>query len=273
MPSDQELAQMYPAEYYAYQEEPKTNELKQFCKRILGYWQGVTDPCFDRPGVFLDIGCGSGSHVERMRQIGWKSYGVELNHAAATRGAARGLQIFSGNLFQAGFSASFFDYVRASHSLEHMPSPHEILDEIHRILKPDGKLLVAVPNIESFTARLFRQYWWHLGPPIHPFSYSCTTLTRLLKEHGFHVEKLRFNSDYVGLLGSFQIWLNRRKNRPSSSGLLFQNRPLRVLCGWLQTVCDLLSRGDMIEVTASVAGERRSATAMSHEPDTVASIH
>src|SRR4051794_10820305 len=124
MPSDQELAQMYPAEYYAYQEEPKTNELKQFCKKILGYWQGVTDPCFDRPGVFLDIGCGSGSHAERMRQIGWKSYGVEFNHAAAPRGAARGLQIFSGNLFQAEFSASFFDSVRASHSLEHMPSPH-----------------------------------------------------------------------------------------------------------------------------------------------------
>src|SRR5262249_15394413 len=178
MPSDEELMGMYPTEYYAYQDEPKSGRLKQFCKLVLGYWQGVKDPHFEKPGVLLDIGCGSGAHMLRMRQRGWEVYGVEINDAAAKIGTSKGLQIFSGNLRDARFQSQFFDYVRASHSLEHITDPRGTLEEIHRVLKPDGKFLVAVPNVDSLSARVFKQYWWHLCPPVHVYGYSSATLFR-----------------------------------------------------------------------------------------------
>ncbi len=248
--SDEELAAVYPLNYYAYQDEPKVPHWKHVAKKMLGYWHGTKEPRFAEPAVFLDIGCGGGALVERMRELGWHSYGVDINKAATEAGRAKGLRIFCGALQEASYPDAFFDYVRASHSLEHMNRPHEVLEEIRRILKPDGMLLVAVPNIASLPARVFGKYWWHLCAPVHTVSYSRETLTRLLMQHDFHVERLRYNSDYVGTLGSLQIWLNRQNGRRSSDGSVFNNRLLRIVSGWLEKVCDFAGMGDMIEVTS-----------------------
>jgi SAM-dependent methyltransferase len=250
MYSDEELSAFYPADYYAYHDDPKVPRWKGITKRLLGYWNGTREPRFETSGRFLDIGCGSGAFVARMVQQGWESYGVEVNRAAAELGQSKGLGIRYGTLQQATLPANFFDYVRASHSLEHVSCPHETLAEIRRILKPSGILLIAVPNIDSLNARLFKKYWWHLCPPVHTFSYSESSLTRMLKQHGFVIRKVVFNSDYVGLLGSLQIWLNRRSDRTSVQGVVFRLIPLRVVCGWLQKALDILGKGDMIEVTA-----------------------
>ena len=250
MPSDGELASLYPSDYYAYQDPPTASRWKLKAKKLLGYWRGTKEPEFKRPGRFLDLGCGSGEMVDRMRRLGWDSYGVEINVPAASLGRSRGLQISTGRLQDANLPREQFDYVRASHSFEHVTCPHETLDEIQRLLRPGGKLLLAVPNTASLPARLFGPYWWHLCPPVHPFGYSVQTLARLLAQHGFQVTKVVFNSDYVGLLGSFQIWLNRHNGRRSFDGPIFRNHVLRVLCGWIQKVCDVAKVGDMIEVHA-----------------------
>jgi SAM-dependent methyltransferase len=254
MPSDEELASLYPTDYYAYHDPPKASRWKLKAKKLLGYWQGTKEPEFRTPGRFLDLGCGSGEIVDRMQRLGWDSYGVEINAPAASLGRSRGLQISTGSLQEANLGAEQFDYVRASHSFEHVTCPHETLDEIHRLLKPGGRLLLAVPNVDGLPARLFRRYWWHLCPPVHPFEYSAETLKRLLEQHGFQVTRVVFNSDYVGLLGSLQIWLNRHNGRKSFDGPIFRNHVLRVLCGWIEKLCDLAKAGDMIEVHAQKAG-------------------
>ena len=253
MLSDEWLAQLYPADYYAYQESPTASRLKLTVKRLVGYWQGVHDPHFERPGVLLDIGCGSGAYLRQMKDRGWDAHGVEISRAAAESGRRKGLKIFHGTLHEAQFPSAYFDYARASHSLEHITYPHETLEEIRRILKPSGKVLIAVPNFASVTSRIFRQYWWHLCPPVHPFSYSVQSLSTLIREHGFAIEKTVFSSDYVGLLGSLQIWVNRRNGKRSFDGSLFQNRALRVMCQWMERLFDLGHRGDMIEITATIA--------------------
>ena len=137
--------------------------------------------------------------------------------------------------------------------MEHSTCPHETLDEIHRILKPEGTLLIAIPNIDSLSAKIFRQYWFHLCPPVHAFSYSVQTIRRMLELHGFRVRRVVFNSQYEGILGSAQIWLNRKNGNKSSEGLVFNARPLRIVCGWLERLCDVMRMGDVIEVTAAKA--------------------
>jgi len=257
MHSDNELASLYPGDYYAYGEPVAPVRWKARLKRILGYWHGTKEPKFPRPGTFLDLGCGSGEVVQRMCETGWDAQGVEINHQAAALGRSRGLRITSGTIQAAALPSEAFDYVRASHSFEHLTCPDQTLDEIHRILKAGGTLLLAVPNINSLTARLFRRYWWHLCAPVHPFGYSVKTLSRLLERHGFKVSRVAFNSDYVGLLGSFQIWLNRKTMKKSFDGRVFGNRPLRVLCGWIEKLCDTLKCGDMIELHARKMEVRR----------------
>jgi len=251
MYSDQELCRLYPADYYAYQNSFRRSPWKEFLKTVVRGRVGTLDPAFPVPGKMLDLGCGSGWFIAAMRDKGWETYGVEISREAAELGrAAAGLNIFSGTLEEAKFPSEFFDYVRANHSFEHIARPGETLDEIHRILQSRGKLLIGVPNIDSLNARVFRQYWWYLGAPVHPFNYSVATLSALLRKHNFRIEKVNYNSDSAGILGSIQIWLNRSNGRKSTEGAVINNPFLKVPGQWIAKCIDLFSLGDAIEITA-----------------------
>ncbi|CCW35486.1 methylase involved in ubiquinone/menaquinone biosynthesis [Chthonomonas calidirosea] len=254
MPNEAALTRLYPSTYYAYQEFESTPtarmRLKRLVKSLFMMHIGTKDPTFSKPGRLLDIGCGSGQFLYKMRQQGWEVYGVEVNEQAVAVGRAAELDIRHGNLLEAHFEANYFDYIRANHSFEHIVNPHETLEEIHRILKPEGKLLIGVPNIAGWNAQLFRKYWWYLGVPVHPYSYSVRTLTYLLQQHHFVVERVTYNSDYSGILGSLQIFLNRKNGKLSTEGLVFNNYALRVIAQRTAKLLDRLKLGDAIEITA-----------------------
>jgi SAM-dependent methyltransferase len=191
-----------------------------------------------------------------MRDKGWDTYGVEINSAAAELGRKQaGLNIVAGTLKQAGFPSDFFDYVRANHSFEHTSCPGETLGEIRRILRPGGRLLIGVPNVAGLNAKIFRQYWWYLGAPVHPFTYSVRTLAQFLERHHFKVVKVTYNSDYSGILGSSQIWANRANGRKSTEGALINNTVLKILSQWAAKCVDSFKAGDAIEIIAEKDSE------------------
>ena len=250
MYSDEELSKLYPADYYAYQASFDCPRWKAVTKKIIGFQFGTKEPEFEIPGKMLDLGCGTGWFLAEKRKSGWDIEGVEISENAARIGREHGVPIFAGAIAEANFPEGSFDYVRANHSFEHIACPNSTLDEIHRVLKADGKLLIGVPNIDSLTARIFRQYWWHLAAPVHAFSYSKDTLSLMLRKHGFDIERVTFNSDFAGILGSIQIWLNRKSGKKSSEGLLMKVLPLKILCHWIAKCVDFWGFGDVVEITA-----------------------
>jgi SAM-dependent methyltransferase len=257
MYSDEELSALYPADYYAYQNNFSRSRWKEIIKTMVGLRFGTLDPRFNTPGRMLDLGCGSGWFLREMQDRGWDVYGVEINSIAAELGRREAaLNIFAGTLQQAGFPSNFFDYVRSNHSFEHISCPAETLDEMHRVLKPGGRLLIGVPNVASLNARVFGQYWWYLGAPVHPYNYSVNTLSLLLKKHHFAPIKVSYNSDYSGILGSSQIWSNRKNGQISTRGALINNPILKVLSHWTAKCVDLFKAGDAIEITATKDGEQ-----------------
>jgi SAM-dependent methyltransferase len=257
MPDETTLAGMYPETYYSYQDFfKKPSALKELVRKLLLIRIGTKDPAFPAPGRMLDIGCGSGNFLYTMRERGWETYGVELNAQAAALGKeCAGLEIFPGNLLDAHFPSAHFDYIRANHSFEHIANPNEVLREIHRILKPSGKLMIGVPNIDGLNAKLFRTYWWYLGAPVHTFNYSVKTLSQMLQKHQFVVERVTYNSDYSGIIGSIQIFLNRNTQRVSTEGRLFRNPAAVTLGQWIAKLFDRFRAGDAIEITCHKAQE------------------
>ena len=254
VPSTKELTNLYPEWFYAYQpyEKRLNNAIKKMIRRILLFKESTSDPKFDKPGRILDIGCGNGSFLNEMK--GWEKFGVEINAQAAKIGNDTGeMNIFAGDLIDAKYPSNFFDYIRSNHSFEHISNPNETLREIHRILKPDGKLLIGVPNINSLYARFFKKYWWFLGAPVHVFNYSDKTLKQMLKKHGFNINKLNYNSDCYGLVGSIQIYLNRNCGKLSEDGVFVKSRIFRILAQLAARLCDLFNTGDSIEVIATKA--------------------
>lgn len=251
-PTEAFLKNAYDDSYYSYQQFGTIKRWQIWARRFIGYSPGVTrDPRFTKPGRVLDIGCGSGEFLYKMKMAGWETHGVELGAKAAEIGNRfYALNIQAGTLVTAKFPEGYFDYVRLNHSFEHLVNPHETIELIRKYLSTSGLLFIGVPNIESIQSRVFRKCWWNLGPPVHPFGYSFYTLSWLLKQHGFEVVTARTNSNFAGILGSLQMKLNYSRGIYSDSGRLHRNLPAKLISQWLAKLLDLFKQGDCLEVIA-----------------------
>lgn len=261
MPTAVYLSTAYPSDYYSFgaafpnsRKAQVIKTIKKILRTVLYYHASITgDPKFRSTGTMLDIGCGAGSFLAEMRAKGWKVHGVEPNFSAAERGRLEGIDIFAGTVESANYPPAHFDYVRSNHSFEHIENPREVLREIRRIIKPTGLLFIGVPNVAGLMARLFGKYWWYLGAPVHTFGYNPISLERLLTQEGFKVERIRYNSTFAGIFGSLQIYLNRKRGKPSESGWVINNPALMLLGQWTARLIDFLGQGDCIEVIATPA--------------------
>lgn len=135
----------------------------------------------------LDIGCATGALLAAFRDRGWEPQGVELSAAEARYGAERyGLPIFAGTVESAAYPKGSFDLVHASHLIEHLNDPGAFLDEVGRVLAPDGILALTTPNADGLQARLFGPAWRSVIYD-HLYLFSKRSLAALLESRGFSI--------------------------------------------------------------------------------------
>jgi SAM-dependent methyltransferase len=77
----------------------------------------------------------------------------------------------------------------ASHLFEHLKNTGDFVREIRRVLAPGGRFLVTTPNCAGFQARLFGAKW-RSAIFDHLYLFSKKTLSRLLLQEGFAIEKV-----------------------------------------------------------------------------------
>jgi len=142
-------------------------------------------------GRVLDIGCGDGKLLTALAALGFECAGTEIN-PRVREGLPTGIdvRVVTGGVAHAGLPAQAFDVVVLRHVLEHLPNPIETLHEVRRIIKPAGTLVIAVPNLASWQARLTRDHWFNLDLPRHLFHFTPAALGRALTESGFRLERL-----------------------------------------------------------------------------------
>lgn len=254
-PSPEFLSTSYDDSYYSYQEFKQKSKLRLLLGRLIGYNMNRTgDPHFDFPGRVLDVGCGSGEFLYRMQLLGWKTDGIELSKSATKIGnEIYGLNIQACTIEDAEFApGTKFDYIRFNHSFEHLTDPLSALRVVRLLLKKNGLLFIGVPNAKSFQAIFFRQFWWNLGPPVHPFNYCRFTLEKMLIEEGFEVVKYSTNSSFSGILGSLQIYFNARIGVLTDHGPISRNPFAKLFFQWIAKIFDLFQMGDCLEITARI---------------------
>jgi len=139
-----------------------------------------------KPGKLLDVGCGSGGFLQRMRATGWDVYGIEVDpQAGKIAQDAVGAHVHIGSLAEAAFPDDSFDAVTMNHVIEHVHDPIGILRECRRVLKPSGHLVVVTPNVNSIGHSRFQQNWYGLDPPRHLYLFSQATLLASVQKAGF----------------------------------------------------------------------------------------
>lgn len=151
-------------------------------------------------GTLLDIGAGTGDFLVEAKINGWATTGIEPSIKAKEIAKAKGI-VFKDNI--AEISDSSFDVITMWHVLEHVPDIQHQIKELKRILKPDGVIVIAVPNYKSFDANYYGKFWAAYDVPRHFWHFSKTAIEKL-----FSIEKLslanvlpmKFDSFYVSLL-------------------------------------------------------------------------
>jgi SAM-dependent methyltransferase len=100
----------------------------------------------------LDLGCGAGSL--RTQLAGLHVIGVDVDPKELARN--RELASVCAESHTLPFASRSFDFVICHHSLEHFRDPAGVIREIRRVLRPQGRLFVSVPDGRSFSDRLYR---------------------------------------------------------------------------------------------------------------------
>ncbi len=196
-PSKNEIIQFYPSDY-----RPKTTlSSKDLIKRKKKYKTKFLYYIFKNPwfidknngNSILDLGCGSGELLIFFKEKGFNVTGIEIDPITSQFLK----NTYNLNVFNQDMDSSFpfpdnsFDIVISRHSLEHTHNPLNVLLEIHRVLKPNGRLILGLPNIDSFIAKLTGENWNDLDLPRHLYHFSSETISRLLTQTGFKITDIQ----------------------------------------------------------------------------------
>ena len=151
-------------------------------------------------GRLLDIGAGTGDFLSRAKSRGWEVHGVEPNLKARELASKKEVKLKEDlNDFPTGS----FDVITMWHVLEHIPDLDLQIEEIKRLLKKDGLLVIAVPNFKSYDAQKYENFWAAYDVPRHLWHFSKNAVGSIFSDFGFKLEKIRglpFDAFYVSLL-------------------------------------------------------------------------
>ena len=245
MPSNNEIAGFYPPSYWWSPSRPgRLKMLESAYRRIAlrDHIAFITKSAKGRSGLeLLDVGCGSGTLLGLLKGHGFHVKGVDFSsEASAVAKRDNGVDVAVGSLEEVHFPDRSFDVVTLFHVMEHVTNPRQVLSEVSRILRPEGVVILQVPNIESWQFKIFGAKWYGLDIPRHVIDYSKNSMLKLLNDSGFLPARIRhFNlRDNAPALASSMF----PSLDPLSRIVRYQKRNIResVSLSWLRHILYLL---------------------------------
>jgi SAM-dependent methyltransferase len=144
----------------------------------------------DRSADICDIGCGNGDLLVDLKLQGFR----HLTGADAfieSGGVRNGIMIHKGGPAEV---PGDYDLVMLNHSFEHMPHPGRQLDELKRLIRPGGTLMLRLPVAGCRAWDMYGADWVSLDPPRHLFVPSERGLVMLAERHGYDVTEIVYDS-------------------------------------------------------------------------------
>ena len=154
-------------------------------------------------GALLEVGAGTGAFADAMANKGWKVTALEPDESSRSIALKNyGINLMPSSALE-NLPAKSFDVITLWHVLEHV---HDLKIYIHtfsKLLKHNGRLIIAVPNHTSYDAQFYKNYWAAYDVPRHLYHFSPSSMKFLMKSNGFELVNLKpmwFDSFYVSLL-------------------------------------------------------------------------
>ncbi|MFK7781578.1 class I SAM-dependent methyltransferase [Psychroserpens sp.] len=206
-PSKDNLPKYYQSEDYISHTDAKRNlfeMLYQYIKSIaLKRKLKLINSFQFESKKLLDIGCGTGDFLKTAKDNQWQVTGVEPNaKARAIANTKTNNSVYDiDELLK--FEPHSFEVITLWHVLEHLPKLEHHIAVIESLLKPNGILIIAVPNYKSYDALYYKNFWAAFDAPRHLWHFSQKSITKLVEKKEMHLvntKPMLFDSYYVSLL-------------------------------------------------------------------------
>lgn len=198
-PDPQALHKYYPDNYWFSPDESTASRMEEayrrlvlrdhvnFVERALGSSRAA--------GPLLDVGCGGGLFLGMMRQRGFRVVGLDFSReAAAIAWRRHEVPAVCAMLENAPFQAGSVAGLTMFHVLEHLYDPRAYLLSARRLLAPDGRLVIQVPNADCWQFRLLGRAWNGVDVPRHLFDFRARDVEMLITSSGFEVLRRKYFS-------------------------------------------------------------------------------
>jgi len=210
------------------------------------FLRAVTD------GKVLDLGCGDGTRLRLLMELGWEGVGVDFDIHAIDRARGMGVDAYCGELTELGFADNSFDAIILRHVIEHIANPNAVLKECARLLKPDGQFIITTPNTRSIGQQYFAESWRGLEVPRHLTVYTCSALKNIVKHSGLRVKQCKSFHGAPILKESYFMHCDASK-----TGLIQARAKNKFFAVFILTICESillhlgLDVGEQIVLTAT----------------------
>lgn len=153
-------------------------------------------------GKLLDVGAATGTFLLNAKKRGWDVAGLEISGYASEQAQKEGLDVRTGTLEARLFEPQSFDVITMFDLLEHVPNPDQTIALAKNLLKPNGLLVLNLPDAGSVYAKLTGKLWPLIVPPEHLCLFNQKNLAMLLKHHDLDVMEIakigkRFKPAYI----------------------------------------------------------------------------
>lgn len=233
-PSKDKIGEYYKSEeYYSHQENKKgfIPRLYEKVKKVnLKHKYELATKGLST-GKLLDIGCGVGDFLHTAEAQGWQCTGVEPSEEAKAIARQRTQAKLLSSEDQEQLPDASFDVITLWHVLEHVDDLRWQVAQLQRLIKPNGRIVIAVPNYKSYDGQFYKEHWAAYDVPRHLSHFNRTTLAKILKTNDLKLvktDKLKWDAYYISYMseqykihklplvrGVYRGWLSNMKAKRS----------------------------------------------------------
>lgn len=205
-PNESDLGRYYKSEEYVSHSNTKKGFINSTYQSVRKYTllkklQLISK--YFKTGNILDIGCGTGEFLNTCKNAKWKTLGIEPDDDARNMAIKNyGLDVRPESEL-ANLPDAQFDIISMWHVLEHVPKLNERVAELKRLIKPNGVIIIAVPNCDSLDAKIYKEQWAAYDVPRHLYHFTPKDIEALFRKHEmkvFRILPMIFDSFYVSML-------------------------------------------------------------------------
>lgn len=238
----EDMARYYPANYAAFaeQERPRPSAIRflrhhvrkrrneGFLGRrgwldrfLVSRYDNLPLKAFIRMGVgrkdrILDVGCGAGTLLEYLKELGYQNLlGVD-RFAPQSMGDGDRVRVVKGELQD--LKDTRWDVIMFHHSFEHMPDPAGVLRLVAELLSPGGRCLIRIPVL-GWAWEHYGVHWAQLDAPRHLFLHTDKSFRLIADDSGLKVREVSYDSNEL------QFWVSELYSRGVDLASLGNSRP------------------------------------------------